>query len=142
MIADEKRNINASFEMIRRELKKYNAEDNDTPTKLLIADRNDFLKLKQKRNSQFIIGVKEFVETDRALVKTMLNDLEKRSGRKPLAFFYNDKEIIETVIADFEDFYNMPLRKNIFQKIGSSKSPAELQFCLVIVVMENYYYES
>ena len=136
--------MNATFETIRKELKKYNAEDNDAPPKIVVAGRNDFLDIEHKRkgNSQFIIAVKEFFEADKTIVETMLNDLEIRSGRRPLAFFYNSKEVIETVISDFEDYYNRPLGKNVFQKIGSSADEGGLQYYLIIVVAETYYYES
>ena len=135
--------MNATFETVRKELKKYNAEDNDPPVKLLVAGNNDFLdkKYKKKRNSQFIIGVKEFSQSEMALIEKLLNELEISSGQKPLAFLYDEKEAIETVIKDFEDYYNMPLGKNVFQKIGSPTSGSELQYYLIIVVVEIYYYE-
>lgn len=142
MIVDEKKYVNASFETIRQCLKKYNAEENDAPPKLIVAGRNDFFDLAQKRNSQFIIAVKEFFEADKSLIETMLADLEKESGQKTLAFFYTDKEAIETVIHDFEDFYNTAIRETVFQKTGSSAGQNELQFYLIIVVVESYYYES
>lgn len=136
--------MNATFETIRRDLKKYNAEDNDAPPKLIVAGKNDFLDVAHKkiRNSQFIIAVKEFFETDRSIVEAMLDDLEKRSGQRPLAFFYDSKEVIETVISDFEDYYNRPLGKEIFQKIGSSGGEGELRYYLIIVAIETYYYQS
>lgn len=136
--------MNATFETIRKDLKNYNAEDNDAPPKLVVAGRNDFLDIehKRKRSSQFIMAVKEFFEPDKLIVEAMLNDLESRSGRRPLAFFYNNKEAIETVISDFEDYYNRPLGKNVFQKIGSSANEGELQYYLIIVAVETYYYES
>ncbi len=133
--------MNATFETVRRELKKYNAEDNDAPIKLLVADRNDFLNIPHKRkNSQFILGVKEFHEAERFLVDRLLDDLEMRSGRRPLAFLYNEREVIETVIKDFEDYYNMPLGTSVFQRIGTG-ADGELQFYLIIVVLEIYYYQ-
>ena len=136
--------MNATFETIRKDLKKYNAEDNDAPPKLVVASKNDFLDVEHKRikSSQFVIGVTEFSEADRPVVENMLNDIEKRSGRRPLAFFYNSKEAIETVISDFEDYYNRPLGKDVFQKIGSSADNGEPQYYLIIVVVETYYYES
>ena len=135
--------MNATFETIRKELKKYNAEDNDAPPKIVVAGRNDFLDIehKRKRNSQFIIAVKEFLEPDKLIIETMLNDLEITTGQRPLAFFYNDKEAVETVINDFEDYYNRPLGKDVFQKIGASTGQGELQYYLIIVVAETYYYE-
>ena len=136
--------MNATFETIRKELKNYNAEDNDAPPKLVVAGRNDFLDIehKRKRSSQFIIAVKEFFEADKPIVETMLNDLESRAGRRPLAFFYNSKEAIETVINDFEDYYNRPLGNGVFQKIRSSPGQGELQYYLIIIAVETYYYES
>ena len=136
--------MNATFETIRKDLKKYNAEDNDAPPKLIVAGKDDFLDVAHKkiRSSQFIIAVKEFFEQDRSIVESMLDDLEKRSGRRPLAFFYDSKEAIETVISDFEDYYNRPLSKDVFQKIGSSDGREELQYYLIIVAIETYYYES
>ena len=134
--------MNASFETIRRELKKYNAEDNEAPPKLVVAGKNIFLDIehKRKRSSQFIIGVKEFFEPEKFLIEKMLDELELKSGRMPLAFLYDERETIENVIKDFEDYYNMPLGKNVFQKIGSSGKPGELRFYLIIVVIELYYY--
>ena len=136
--------MNATFETIRKDLKKYNAEDNDAPPKLIVAGKNDFLDVthKKMRNSQFIIAVKEFFEPDRSIVESMLDALEKRSGRRPLAFFYNSKEAIETVISDFEDYYNRPLGNDVFQKIGSSVGQEDLQYYLIIVAIETYYYAS
>ena len=135
--------MNATFETVRKELKKYYAEDNDAPVKLLVAGKNDFLdkKYKKKRNSQFIIGVKEFSESETPLIESLLDELAITSGQKPLAFLYDEKEAIETVIKDFEDYYNMPLGKNVFQKIGSSTIEGELRYCLIIIVLEIYYYE-
>jgi len=134
--------MNDTFETIRKQLKKYNAEDNDAPPKLVVADRNDFLNIhhKRKRNSQFIIAVKEFLEADKLLVERMLEDLEMKSGTKPLTFLYNSKEAIETVIKDFQDYYNETLDNDVFQRIPSGQG--EVQFYLVIVVLENYYYET
>lgn len=136
--------MNATFETIRKELKKYNAEDNDAPPKIVVADKNDFLNIehKRKRNSQFIIAVKEFFDSDKHIVARMLDDLEMRTGQRPLAFQYDNKEAVETAISDFEDYYNRPLGKNIFQKIGSSTKPGDLQYFLIIVVLESFYYES
>ena len=136
--------MNATFETIRRELKKYNAEDNEAPPKLVVAGKNSFLDIehKRKRDSQFIIGVKEFSEPEKLLIERMIDDLEMRSGKRPLAFLYDEREVIETVIKDFEDYYNTPLGHDLFQKIGSSAGEGEVQFYLIIVVLEIYYYES
>lgn len=135
--------MNDSFETIRKELKKYNAEDNEAPIKLLVAGTNDFLQIsyKRRRNSQFIIGVKEFFESDAFLIQRLLHDLELKSARTPLAFHYDEREAIETVINDFKDYYNLPLDKEIFQKIGSPEGQGKPQFYLIIVVLETDYYK-
>lgn len=136
--------MNASFETIRRELKKYNAEDNEAPPKLVVAGKNSFLDIehKRKKDSQFIIGVKEFPASEKFLIERMLDDMEMISGKRPLAFLYSERDSIETVIKDFEDYYNTPLSKDLFQKIGSSTGEGEALFYLIIVVLEIYYYES
>jgi len=88
--------MNATFETIRQELKKYNAEDNEAPAKLVVAGKNVFLEIdhKRKRNSQFIIGVKEFVESEKFLVEKMLDDLEIKSGRSPWhSFMMKEKQL-------------------------------------------------
>jgi predicted DNA-binding protein len=134
--------MNASFETIRKELKKYNAEENEAPVKLLVAGINDFLEIKHKRrrNSQFIIGVKEFFKSETSLVERMLDGLETRSGRRPLAFLYDNREAIETAISDFEDYYNMPLDKDVFQRIGSPTGQGNVHYYLIIVVLETNYF--
>lgn len=136
--------MNATFETIRRELKKYNAEDNEAPPKLVVAGKNSFLDIehKRKRDSQFIIGVKEFLEPEKVLIERMIDDLEMRSGKRPLAFLYDEREAIETVIKDFEDYYNRPLGKDIIQRFGSSTVQDNLQYYLIIVAVEMNYYES
>ena len=136
--------MNATFETIRRELKKYNAEDNEAPPKLVVAGKNFFLDIehKRKRDSQFIIGVKEFFASEKILIERMIDDLEMRSGKRPLAFLYDEREVIETVIQDFEDYYNTTFSHDLFQKIEPSTGEGEVQFYLIIVVMEIYYYES
>ena len=136
--------MNATFETIRRELKKYNAEDNEAPPKLVVANKNAFLDIehKRKRNSQFIMGVKEFFAAERFLVERMIDDLERSSGQRPLAFLYDEREAIETVIKDFEDYYNTTLSRDLFQKIEPTVEEGGIQFYLIIVVMEIYYYES
>jgi len=136
--------MNATFETIRRELKKYNAEENEAPPKLVVAGKNSFLEIehKRKRDSQFIIGVKEFLASEKFLIERMIDDLELRSGKRPLAFLYDEREAIETVIKDFEDYYNTPLGNDLFQKIESSTGEADIQFYLIIVVLEIYYYNS
>ena len=136
--------MNATFETIRRELKKYNAEDNEAPPKLIVAGKNAFLDTehKRKRDSQFIIGVKEFFASEKFFIERMIDDLEMRSGKRPLAFLYDEREMIETVIKDFEDYYNTTLSHDLLQKIEPSTGEGEVQFYLIIVVMEIYYYES
>jgi predicted DNA-binding protein len=136
--------MNATFETIRQELKKYNAEDNDAPPKLVVAGKISFLDIahKRKRDSQFIIGVKEFFESEKFFVEKMIDDLETRSGKRPLAFLYDEREAIETVIKDFEDYYNTTLSKDLFQKIELSIKEGNIQFYLIIVVQEIYYYEA
>ena len=136
--------MNATFETIRRELKKYNAEDNEAPPKLVVAGKNAFLDVeyKRKRDSQFIIGVKEFFSAEKFFIERMIDDLEMSSGKRPLAFLYDEREAIETVIKDFEDYYNTTLSHDLFQKIEPSMGEGEVQFYLIIVVLEIYYYES
>ena len=136
--------MNATFETIRRELKKYNAEDNEAPPKLVVAGKNFFLDIehKRKRDSQFIIGVKEFFPAEKFFIERMIDDLEMSSGKRPLAFLYDEREVIETVIKDFEDYYNTTLSHDLLQKIEPSTGEGEIQFYLIIVVMEIYYYES
>ena len=136
--------MNATFETIRRELKKYNAEDNEAPPKLVVAAKNAFLDIehKRKRDSQFIIGVKEFFASEKIFIERMIDDLEMRTGKRPLTFLYDEREVIETVIKDFEDYYNTTLSPDLFQRIEPSIGEGEVQFYLIIVVMEIYYYES
>ena len=136
--------MNATFETIRRELKKYNAEDNEAPPKLVVAGKNAFLDIahKRKRGSQFIIGVKEFFASEKIFIERMIDDLEMRTGKRPLTFLYDEREVIETVIKDFEDYYNTTLSQDLFQKIEPSTGEGEVQFYLIIVVLEIYYYES
>jgi len=136
--------MNATFETIRQELKKYNAEDNHAPAKLVVADKNSFLDIehKRKRDSQFIIGVKEFFESEKFFVEKMIDDLATTTGKRPLAFLYNEREEIESVIKDFEDYYNTTLSKDLFQKIELSMKEGNIQFYLIIVVYEIYYYGS
>ncbi len=136
--------MNATFETIRRELKKYNAEDNEAPPKLVVAGKNFFLDIERnrKRDSQFIIGVKEFFASEKIFIEIMIDDLEIRTGKRPLTFLYDEREVIETVIKDFEDYYNTTLSHGLFEKMESSTKEGEVQFYLIIVVLEIYYYES
>ena len=114
--------MNAGFETIRKELKQFNAEENEAPPKILIAGEKDFLNLghKRKTNSQFIICVKQFYEIERAIVSKLLDDLTIKTGKKPLVFFYDDENIIRTVIEDFKDYYNTAISDYVFQRIGSA----------------------
>ena len=136
--------MNATFETIRQELKKYNAEDNEAPPKLVVAGQNSFLDIehKRKRDSQFIIGVKEFFESEKFFIEKMIDDLATTTGKRPLAFLYNEREEIESVIKDFEDYYNTTLSKDLFQKIELSMEEGNILFYLIIVVQEIHYYES
>ena len=136
--------MNATFETVRKELKKYDAEDNNAPPKLVVASKNDFLDIEHKRKkiSQFIIGVKELHESESSLIEKMLDDVELKTGRKPLLFLYDNREMIETVITDFEDYYNRPLGKDIIQRLGSSTGQDNLLYYLIIVAVEMNYYES
>ena len=136
--------MNATFETIRRELKKYNAEDNEAPPKLVVAGKDSFLDIehKRKRDSQFIIGVKEFFESEKFFIEKMIDDLVTKTGKRPLAFLYNERQEIETVIKDFEDYYNTTLSKDLFQKIELSMEEGNILFYLIIVVQEIHYYES
>ena len=136
--------MNATFETIRRELKKYNAEENEAPPKLVVAGKDSFLDIehKRKRDSQFIIGVKEFFESEKFFIEKMIDDLATTTGKRPLAFLYNEREEIESVIKDFEDYYNTTLSKDLFQKIELSMKEGNIQFYLIIVVQEIYYYKS
>ena len=122
--------MNESFETIRKELKKYNAEDNSVPPKLVIAGKSEFLDIEHKksRNSQFIIGVREFHKTEKFLFEKTLDELKMKSGQQTLGFHYNDRPTIETVLEDFKDYYNMPLSNEVFQRIGSAAGPADLEF--------------
>jgi|GEM_PF-1640146 hypothetical protein len=136
--------LNASFETVRKKLKKYNVDENDEPPKLIIANKNDFLDLEHKRKkiSQFVMGVKEFIESEKFIIERLLDDLETKTGRRPLAFYYDDKETIHTLINDFKDYYNTNLDKDLFQNVGSASGQPDSRFCLIIVVLESYYYDS
>jgi hypothetical protein len=127
--------MNATFETIRRELKKYNAEDNEAPPKLVVAGKNFFLDIEhnRKRDSQFIVGVKEFFASEKIFIERMIDDLEMRTGKRPLTFLYDEREVIETVIKDFEDYYNTTLSHDLFQKIesfyGRRRGPVLFDHC-------------
>lgn len=136
--------MNESFETIRKELKKFNAEDNQPPPKLIVADKNDpgSFEDKRKKISQFIISVKEFGRSEQHLLDELIKDIETRHGKKSLAFSYDDKEIIKTVIEDFEDYYNVRLGKNLYHKIGAMSTTDDPNFCLVIIIIEIEYYSN
>ena len=134
--------INATFETIRNELKPFNAEENEAPPKLLVAGQEDFLSFPygKKRNSQFVISIKQFYEDERYLVNKLLDELVIRTGKNPLAFYYDDENCLSRVIEDFKDFYNMEIADNLIQRVGSTLQNDKSQFCLVIFVLESYYY--
>ena len=134
--------INATFETIRNELKPFNAEENEAPPKLLVAGQEDFLSFPygRKRNSQFVISIKQFYEDERYLVNKLLDELVIRTGKNPLAFYYDDENCLSRVIEDFKDFYNMEIADNLIQRVGSTLQNDKSQFCLVIFVLESYYY--
>jgi hypothetical protein len=136
--------MNATFETIRKSLKKYNAEENEAPPKIVAAGLNDFLDIQQKRkrNSQFVIGIKEFPVSETYLIEKLLDELERTSGQRPLAFLYDDRQSVEVVVKDFEDYYTTHLGSDLFQRIGSDSKDHEFQFYLIIVVLENHYFVS
>jgi len=134
--------MNAGFEAIRKELKQFNAEENEAPPKLLVAGEKDFLVLdhKRKTNSQFIICIKQFFEIERPIISKLLDDLTIKTGKRPLVFFYDDENVIRAVIEDFKDYYNMAISDNVFQRIGAAEQNDKCQFCMIIYVLESYYY--
>ena len=134
--------MNASFETIRKDLKLYNAEENEAPPKILLAGEQDFLNLshERKRNTQFIICIKQFYEPERPAVAKLIDDLTTRTGKHPLSFFYDDENAIKTVIEDFKDYYNMQISDSVFQKISPSVQNDKCQFCMIIYILESWYY--
>ena len=130
-----------SFEQIRGFLKKYNFDEIATPPKLVVAGKN-FLDIAHKKRpaSQFIIGVKEYYASEQLFFDRFLNQLETETGRKPLSFTYEDKKSLEAVIADFEDYFDVKLESNLFQRLGAATGSGELRYSLVIVVVESFYY--
>lgn len=134
--------MNESFEAIRKELKKYNAEENEVPPKILVAGKDDLLHIdyKRKQNSQFIITVKEFSSSQKYLIENMLESISSGSDCPLLVFFFDNKKSIETVIEDFRDYYNMHIGADIFHTISSIKDEA-VHFCLIIMIVENSYYK-
>ena len=136
--------MNENFETIRKDLKKYNAEENSVPPKLVVTGKTDFLDIEHKRagNSQFIIGMREYAAAEEELIQKMLNDIELRSGRKPLVFYYDDWDILDGVIDDFKDYYNAPLKSDVFEKAGPGAAAGQRYFVLAIVIAELYYYKA
>lgn len=130
-----------SFEQIRETLKKYNFEENAAPPKLVVAGKN-FLDIDHKKRplSQFIIGVKEFYASEQVFFDRFLDQLETETGQRPFSFSYEDRKTLETVIADFEDYFDVKFGSNLFQRLGASTGSGELQYCLVIVIVESHYY--
>ena len=72
----------------------------------------------------------------------MLDDLELKTRRKPIAFLYDDNDTINTVINDFKDYYNISLGKDLFQKVGSNPAKDDCLYYLIIVVFESDYYRT
>ena len=130
-----------SFERIRAVLKGNSFEENIAPPKLVLAGKN-FLDIDHKKRpaSQFIIGVKEYYPSEQALFDRFLDQLEVESGRRPLSFPYEDKKTLDTVIADFEDYFDVKLGNNLIHPIGAATGSGELRYSLVIVIVESFYY--
>ena len=135
--------MNDSFETIRNLLKQYHVEDNDTPPKLIIAGNKHFLDIEHKRKpySQFVIGVREFIESEKSQIERLLDDITMRSKQRTLSFLYTEKGVLKTVIKDFEDYYNITFDEDLFKRSKSFTTPGEVRFYLIIVILENYYYE-
>lgn len=132
-----------SFEQIRAALKQFNFEENIRPPKIVVAGK-DFLDIAHKKRSisQFIIGVKEYPASDQPAFDRFLHDLATETAQTPLSFPFEDKESLETVISDFEDYFDIKLGNKVFQRPGNTTGSGELRYCLVIVVCENdCYYE-
>lgn len=134
--------MNESFEAIRKELKPFNAEENEAPPKILVAGEKEVLELpyQRKRNSQFLMSVKQFYEPERHLINKYLDELLIKSGKKPLAFYYDDEGILKTVIEDFKDYYNLSIGDHVIQRISPSLHHDKCQFCMIIYILESYYY--
>ena len=133
--------MNETFETVLGNLKKYNTDSNPEPPKIVIAGRN-FLEIdhKIKKFSQFILGIKEYLKSEKFAFDKFIADVEAEAGRRPFFFTYDDKEVLEQVIRDFEDYFDIKLGLDLFQKIGSSGKGSELQYSVVIHVIENNYY--
>ena len=130
-----------TFEKIRAVLKENSFEENIAPPKLVIAGKN-FLDIDHKKRpaSQFIIGVKQYYASEQALFDRFLDQLEVEAGRRPLSFPYQDKKTLDRVIEDFEDYFDVKLSNNLIQPLGAATGSGQLQYSLVIVVVESFYY--
>lgn len=130
-----------SFEKIREALKKYNFEENAAPPKLVVAGKN-FLDIEHKRRpiNQFIIGVKEYYASEQIFFDRFLDELAAETGRRQLSFPYEDRQTLEIVIRDFEDYFDIKLGSNLVQRLGSTTGSGDLRYGFVIVIIENYYY--
>lgn len=130
-----------SFEQIRETLKKYNFEENAAPPKLVVAGKN-FLDIEHKKRplSQFIVGVKEYYASEQFFLDQFLDQLALDTRRRPLSFTYEDKSKLETVIADFEDYFDVKLGSNLYQRLKASTGNGDLRYCLIIVIIESYYF--
>ena len=133
--------MNETFETVLGSLKKYNPESNPEIPKIVIAG-NNFLEIahKIKKFSQFILGIKEYCSSEKFKFDKFIADLEIETGRRPFYFIYDDKEVLDQVIRDFEDYFDIKPGPGLFQRIGHSGKPGELQYSLVIHVIENTYY--
>jgi len=133
--------MNETFETVLGKFKKYNPDSNPEPPKIIIAGKN-FLEIshKLKKFSQFILGIKEYCNSEKLAFDEFIADVESETGRRPFFFTYDDKEVLEQVIKDFEDYFDIKLGADLFQRIGTPGKPSELQYSIVIHVIENTYY--
>lgn len=130
-----------TFEQIRETLKKYSFEENAAPPKLVVAGKNFMDVLHKKRPlSQFIIGVREYFTSEQFFFDRFLDELEIETGRRPLSFPYEDKNTLDRVIADFEDYFDVKIGSDLVQRLGAATGSGELRYSLVIVVLEGFYY--
>ena len=58
----------------------------------------------------------------------------------PIFFTYDDKEVLDQVTRDFEDYFDIKIGPDLFQRIGAPGKPGKLEYSLVIHVIENTYY--
>ena len=133
--------MNETFETVLGNLKKYNPDSNPEPPKIIIAGKN-FLEIghKIKKFSQFILGVKEYCSSEKFAFDRFIADVELETSRIPFFSTYDDKEVLEQVIRDFEDYFDIKLGPELFQRIGPPGKPGELKYSIVIHVIENTYY--